>query len=82
MAVLENRKTKWVPSSTGIGIGMLVPFSVVFVMFLGGLVDTFWRRRNAASNELYMIPLASGLIAGEAIVAVLIPILVVLGIVH
>ena len=82
MAVLEYRKLPFVPSATGIGIGMLVPFSVVFVMFLGGLVDTFWRRRNAASNELYVIPLASGFIAGEAIVAVIIPILVVLGVVH
>ena len=61
---------------------MLVPFAVVLVMFLGGLVDLFWRRRNRASNELYMIPLASGLIAGEAIVAVIIPLLVALGIVH
>jgi len=82
MAVLENRKVRWIPSATGMGIGMLVPFAVVLVMALGGIVDSVWRRRNAASNELYMIPLASGLIAGEAIVAVLIPILVVLGIVH
>jgi uncharacterized oligopeptide transporter (OPT) family protein len=29
-----------------------------------------------------MVPLASGFIAGEAIVAVIIPLLVVLGIVH
>ncbi len=82
LAVLENRKVRWVPSSTGVGIGMLVPFAVVFVMFLGGIVDSIWRRRNPASNELYMIPLASGLIAGEAIVAVVIPLLVALGLVQ
>jgi uncharacterized oligopeptide transporter (OPT) family protein len=82
MAVLEHRKIRWLPSATGMGIGMLVPFAVVFVMALGGIVDSLWRRRNAPSNELYMVPLASGLIAGEAIVAVVIPILVVLGLVH
>ena len=39
-------------------------------------------RADRRSNELYMVPLASGLIAGEAIVAVVVPLLVVLGIVH
>jgi len=45
-------------------------------------VDRIWRKVDPRSNELYMTPLASGLIAGEAIVAVIIPLLVVLGIVH
>jgi len=82
LAWLENRKVKNVPSPTGMGIGMLVPFAVVLVMFFGGVVDLIWRRRNQASNQLYMIPLASGLIAGEAIVAVVIPLLVAIGLVH
>ena len=55
--------------------------SVIFVMFLGSVVDVVWRRINRASNEAYMVPLASGLIAGEAIVAVVIPLLVALGII-
>jgi uncharacterized oligopeptide transporter (OPT) family protein len=80
-AVLENRKMKWIPSPTGVGIGMLVPAAVIIVMFLGGVVDRIWRNSSERSNELYMVPLASGLIAGEAIVAVVIPLLVVLGIV-
>jgi uncharacterized oligopeptide transporter (OPT) family protein len=82
LTVLESKKITAVPSPTGIGIGMLVPASVIFVMFLGGVVDRIWARTHPKSNELYMTPLASGLIAGEAIVAVIIPLLVVLGIVH
>ena len=62
------------------GIGMLVPASVIIVMFLGSVVDVIWRRVNRASNAAYMVPLASGLIAGEAIVAVVIPLLVALGV--
>jgi uncharacterized oligopeptide transporter (OPT) family protein len=81
IAVLESKGYRWVPSATGVGIAMLVPAAVIIVMFLGGLVDYIWRKRDARSNELYMVPLASGLIAGEAIVAVVIPLLVVLGIV-
>jgi uncharacterized oligopeptide transporter (OPT) family protein len=79
--VLEDRRFKWVPSPTGAAIGMLVPASVIIVMFLGSVVDTIWRRVNPASNTAYMVPLASGLIAGEAIVAVVIPLLVALGVI-
>jgi uncharacterized oligopeptide transporter (OPT) family protein len=51
-------------------------------MFLGGVGERIWHRVDRKSNELYMTPLASGLIAGEAIIAVVIPLLVVLGLVH
>ncbi len=70
--VLESNKKlkKWVPSPTGIGIGILVPFLVVFTMFLGGLVGWIWEKVNRKSADQYMIPLGSGFIAGEAMVAV------------
>jgi uncharacterized oligopeptide transporter (OPT) family protein len=81
LTVMESRNIKWVPSPTGTAIGMLVPASVIIVMFFGSVVDVVWRRVNRASNEAYMVPLASGLIAGEAIVAVVIPLLVALGVI-
>ena len=34
------------------------------------------------SADTYMIPLASGLIAGEALIAVLVPVLLLLGLGH
>ncbi|HEY0478645.1 MAG TPA: OPT/YSL family transporter [Kofleriaceae bacterium] len=61
---------RYVPSATGIGMGILVPFSVVFTMFLGGVVSRVWETRWKSSADVYMLPLASGLIAGEALVAV------------
>jgi uncharacterized oligopeptide transporter (OPT) family protein len=84
LTLLEGnaRIRKWVPSPTGIGIGMLVPGSAVFAMFTGGILAELWRKAAPASQERHLVPIASGFIAGEAIVAVLIPILVVLHIVH
>jgi uncharacterized oligopeptide transporter (OPT) family protein len=82
IAVLEARKAKMVPSATGIGIGMMVPAAVIIVMFFGGLIEFFWRRRSPRSYELYLPPIASGFIAGEAVVAVVIPLLVLLGLLH
>lgn len=78
--LLEATKHKpWVPSPTGLGIGMLVPGSAIVTMFLGGLLDWAWRRFDEKSWDRHLVPLASGFVAGEAIVAVVLPILVAAG---
>jgi uncharacterized oligopeptide transporter (OPT) family protein len=81
LAVLESRDSRFIPSPTGVGIGMLVPAAVIFVMFLGGVVEMIWGRRNPRTYGKYLVPLSSGFIAGEAIVAVVVPLLVVIGLV-
>jgi uncharacterized oligopeptide transporter (OPT) family protein len=84
MTVLEDNKKirTFVPSPTSIGIGMLVPFSVVSTMFLGGVWGYVWEKLDKKTYDIYGVPLASGLIAGEAIVAVVIPLLVAIGLLH
>ena len=81
LTILEQKRSirALVPSPTGVGIGMLVPASAVATMFVGALLDWFWRKGNAESARKYSIPAASGFIAGEALVAVIIPILVAIG---
>ncbi len=73
LTVLEMNKgiKKYVPSPTGVGIGMLVPFLVVFTMFLGGVIGWIWSMVDKRSSNMFLVPLGSGLIAGEALVAVL-----------
>lgn len=84
--VIEGtRFKKWCPSPTGLGIGMLVPGSAIVTMFLGAVVAALWPKRGDTSSEgenRTLTALASGFIAGEAIVAVIVPILVALGLVH
>jgi uncharacterized oligopeptide transporter (OPT) family protein len=72
LTILESRPgfRRFVPSPTGVGMGILVPFSVVVVMFLGGVAGAIWEKRSKSSADVYLLPLASGLIAGEALVAV------------
>ena len=70
---------KYVPSPTGMGTGVIIPISAVTVMFAGALADWLWERAKPAQHRQYSIAAASGFIAGEAIVAVIIPILVTLG---
>ncbi|MDQ3368137.1 MAG: OPT/YSL family transporter [Myxococcota bacterium] len=72
LTVLESNKKikKWVPSPTGVGIGILVPFAVVSTMFIGGVLGAIWMKVNKRQADVYMVPLGSGFIAGEALVAV------------
>lgn len=81
LTLLEQRKSwrRFIPSPTGMGIGVLIPISAVSVMFIGAAADSAWEKANAQSHTRYSIATASGFIAGEAIVAVIIPILVTLG---
>ena len=77
-----EQKEKWrpyVPSPTGMGIAMLIPVNAVTMIFLGALGDTLWARMSPEKRERYSVPVAAGLIAGEALVAVVIPLLVTVG---
>src|SRR5262245_16491953 len=40
----EIRWKKYLPSATGLGIGMMVPGSVVFAMVIGGLMLSIWQK--------------------------------------
>jgi len=77
-----EQKEKWrpyIPSPTGMGIAMLIPVNAVTMIFVGAAADAIWGKVSPDSHERYSIPIASGLIAGEALVAVVIPLLVTVG---
>src|SRR4029079_11445781 len=70
IAILEGRESalgKYLPSPTGIGIGMMVPGSVVFTMVFGGVVASLWRKARASSSEKLALPLPSGPTPGTAL---------------
>jgi uncharacterized oligopeptide transporter (OPT) family protein len=77
LAEVYSQKT---PSPAAIGIGMLIPASVLMTFILGGVGQLIWAKSSPKSEEDYRIPLASGLIAGEAILAVVLAILAALGV--
>jgi len=49
------------------------------MIFVGAAADAIWGKVSPESRDRYSIPIASGLIAGEALVAVVIPLLVTVG---
>lgn len=54
---------------------MLVPATAVATMFVGALIDYFWRKADKDNPESKILPLASGFIAGEAVIVVILSIL-------
>jgi uncharacterized oligopeptide transporter (OPT) family protein len=66
------KERKWVPSATGMGLGLLLPFFTSLSFGLGALAAWFFGRISKRQAERLVVPVASGLIAGESIVGVVV----------
>ncbi len=67
---LAPKKYKtWVPSSMGLGLAFVVPFQNSFSFFIGAVLAWIWQRAHKESAEKYLIPIASGAVAGESLAA-------------
>ena len=80
LTILEGRFKQWAPSPTGMALGMLIPGIYVLPMVLGALSSEAWRRARPQQQEAFATPLASGLIVGEALLAVALTTLAIFGI--
>jgi uncharacterized oligopeptide transporter (OPT) family protein len=73
LALLEKFAPKpikpYLPSPAGLGIAMVVPGSNCIAMFIGASLAELARRRQ---RESMVVPIASGLIAGESLMGVVI----------
>src|SRR5882724_826747 len=79
LTLLAEKFGENVPSPAAIGIGMLINASVLITFILGGVAQLFWAKTSPKSEEDFRIPLASGLIVGEAILAVVLALLAAFG---
>ena len=62
---------QWLPSATGIGLGLILPFQYPLSMLIGAVIAHIWTKRNKKSSEMYVIPIAAGIIAGVSIMGVI-----------
>jgi len=75
MLALERLLPKfraWLPSATGIGLGLILPFNYPLSMLLGAIVAAVWTYKKKEHAESYLVPVAAGIIAGVSIVGVLV----------
>jgi OPT family oligopeptide transporter len=78
LLVLENMLPKfkdYLPSATGLGLGLILPFQYPLSMLLGAVFAAVWTKANKASADELLVPIAAGVIAGISLMGVLVAIL-------
>jgi uncharacterized oligopeptide transporter (OPT) family protein len=66
------KNKKWIPSATGVGLGMILPFFTSLSFVLGAFAAWAFHRVSARQADRFVVPIASGAIAGESIVGVIV----------
>jgi len=64
----------WLPSAMGLGLSWVVPFQNSLSFAIGASLVLLWNKLNKKTSDLFYIPIASGFVAGESLVAALIAI--------
>lgn len=71
---------KWLPSPIALGIAFMVtPYSSLS-MWLGAVVTAYYTKRNPEAVDSYGASLASGLIAGEGLMMVVVAVMLIFGV--
>jgi uncharacterized oligopeptide transporter (OPT) family protein len=64
----------YLPSAMGLGLAWVVPFANSLSFAIGAVIVFVWQKLDRKNSDNYNIPIASGLVAGESLVAALIAI--------
>jgi uncharacterized oligopeptide transporter (OPT) family protein len=64
------RQARWMPSPAGVGLAWTFHWFYSLLFFTGAVVGSVWHRRNAKQSDEFLFPVASGVIAGGAIMGV------------
>jgi uncharacterized oligopeptide transporter (OPT) family protein len=70
----------YTPSPAALGIALTIPAYTSFAMFLGAFIVWILEKKAPKWNNTYTIPIASGCIAGESIMGVILATLMALGV--
>ncbi len=73
-----TRFKSFLPSPTGMALGMLIPAMYVVPMVVGAYIQLVWSKTSPKHEASFNTPLASGFIVGEAMVVLVVALLVML----
>jgi uncharacterized oligopeptide transporter (OPT) family protein len=65
---------KWLPSATGLGLGLILPFQYPLSMLVGAIGAHLWGKSNEEQSEAFLVPIAAGIIAGVSLMGVVVAI--------
>jgi len=72
---LPAKLRRFFPSPVGFGLAFTMPFSNTLAMFVGALLALGLERARPKLAEQYIVPVSSGIIAGESLIGILIKVL-------
>jgi OPT family oligopeptide transporter len=78
--LLPEKSRPFLPSAMGLGLAFVIPFWNTLSMFVGAFAAWVLTRQARGLASTYIIPVASGLIAGESLIGVMIALVSMLGI--
>ncbi len=70
--IIFPKHKKYIPSAMGLGLSMVIPFYNSLSMFIGAFIALMLEKKLPKIADKYIIPLSSGIIAGESIMGVFI----------
>lgn len=80
LEILLPKYRAWIPSATGIGLAFVIPWFNSLSFFIGALIALYLEKKHAKLNEEYTITVASGVIAGESLLGIVIALLAASGV--
>jgi putative OPT family oligopeptide transporter len=76
---LFPKAASYIPSATGLGLAMVIPFFNSLSMFIGAVITLVMEKKMPKLAEKFIVPVSSGVIAGESLMGVAIALLTAKG---
>ena len=76
---LPEKTHKYIPSATGVGLAFVIQFFNSLSMFIGALIALILEKKRPVFGETYIVPVASGIIAGESLMGITVALLAAAG---
>jgi uncharacterized oligopeptide transporter (OPT) family protein len=73
--MLPAKLRKFTPSASAVGLSWVLPFSNCLSWLIGAIIADVWTKMQRKTGDKFIIPLASGLIAGESLMAAILAIM-------
>ena len=70
LATLFPKRAKWIPSPAGVGLAWTFHWFYSLLFLIGTVIGLIWERRKPEQCEEFLFPVASGVIAGGALMGV------------
>ncbi|MDX2117145.1 MAG: OPT family oligopeptide transporter [Planctomycetota bacterium] len=70
--LIPQSARKYWPSAMGLGLSWVLPFANALAFMIGAIIAWIWEKLNSKSAEVFTVPIASGLVAGESLIKAII----------